>query len=269
LEAFLWRSEAIKRDKESGLSLTGSRLHDGAPQPTRFAPHYPAPQYPRHPANSTPTNASFPVCSGLQIRRPRLRRLAAPLLHIQRPAWYACARMISRTSATSQAATRAAPRRSIIKAPERCPHCNSKRLIKKGTRKKKLEDVPLFRCRVCGRTFAPGPRAIRNKTYPLLEILEASLCTIAGTHSRKLHGNFHLGTALMSRPQQFSAVVASDANGMLATLRSFAVIFTIHVAYSFSSLCISSRITRWANATASSSSANTAVPSFSDLLLGS
>src|SRR6202140_3801403 len=60
-----------------------------------------------------------------------------------------------------------------IKNPERCPHCNGKRLIKKGTRKKKLEGVPLYRCRSCGRTFAPGPRAIRNKTYPLPEILEA------------------------------------------------------------------------------------------------
>src|ERR1700680_3100492 len=64
-------------------------------------------------------------------------------------------------------------KRHPIKNPERCPHCNSKRLIKKGTRKKKREDVPLFRCRACGRTFAPGPRAIRNKTYPLPEILEA------------------------------------------------------------------------------------------------
>src|SRR3984893_9153106 len=66
-----------------------------------------------------------------------------------------------------------AQRLSSIKPPDRCPHCNSKRLIKKGTRKKKLEDVPLYRCRACGRTFAPGPRAIRNKTYPLPEILEA------------------------------------------------------------------------------------------------
>src|ERR1700733_4817469 len=69
--------------------------------------------------------------------------------------------------------TRTAPRRSTIQPPERCPHCNSKRLIKKGTRKKKFEDVPIFRCRACGRTFAPGPRAIRNKTCPLPEILEA------------------------------------------------------------------------------------------------
>jgi hypothetical protein len=41
-----------------------------------------------------------------------------------------------------------------------------------GHAQKELEDVPLYRCRACGRTFAPGPRAIRNKTYPLPEILE-------------------------------------------------------------------------------------------------
>jgi transposase-like protein len=68
---------------------------------------------------------------------------------------------------------RTAQRRSPIKPPERCPHCNSRRLIKKGTRRKKLEDVPLYRCSSCGRTFSIGPRAIRNKTYPLPEILEA------------------------------------------------------------------------------------------------
>jgi DNA-directed RNA polymerase subunit RPC12/RpoP len=64
-------------------------------------------------------------------------------------------------------------RLSSIKPPERCAYCNSTRLVKKGTRKKKLERVPLYRCRTCGRTFAPGPLAIRNKTYPLPEILEA------------------------------------------------------------------------------------------------
>jgi DNA-directed RNA polymerase subunit RPC12/RpoP len=65
------------------------------------------------------------------------------------------------------------PRTSPIKPPERCPHCNSRRLIKKGARQKKLERVPLYRCRSCGRTFAPGPRVVRNKTYPVNEILEA------------------------------------------------------------------------------------------------
>src|SRR5271157_5548446 len=65
------------------------------------------------------------------------------------------------------------PRPAPIKPPERCPHCNSPRLIKKGARQKKLERVPLYRCRACGRTFTPGPRAVRNKTYPINEILEA------------------------------------------------------------------------------------------------
>ena len=65
------------------------------------------------------------------------------------------------------------PRPASIKPPERCPHCNSRRLIKKGARQKKLERVPLYRCRACGRTFTPDPRAVRNKTYPVNEILEA------------------------------------------------------------------------------------------------
>ncbi len=60
-----------------------------------------------------------------------------------------------------------------IKPPDRCPYCNSKRLIKKGARRKKFETVPLYRCRSCGRTFTPGPRAVRNKTYPIAEILDA------------------------------------------------------------------------------------------------
>src|ERR1700674_1322837 len=93
------------------------------------------------------------------------------------PLMVRCRRMLPTRGDTSPSpirlTPRAAPRLSTIKPPERCPHCNSKRLIKKGTRKKKLEDVPLYRCRSCGRTFAPGPLAIRNKTYPLPEILEA------------------------------------------------------------------------------------------------
>lgn len=65
------------------------------------------------------------------------------------------------------------PIRKRIKSPDRCPHCNSPRLTTRGSRTKKLETVPLFRCRSCGRTFAPGPRALRNKTYPVHEILDA------------------------------------------------------------------------------------------------
>ena len=62
---------------------------------------------------------------------------------------------------------------SPVKPPERCPFCNSPRLAPKGRRRKKLETVRLYRCSSCGRTLTPGPRAVRNKTYPLHEILEA------------------------------------------------------------------------------------------------
>ncbi len=63
--------------------------------------------------------------------------------------------------------------RSPVKAPTRCPACNGTKLARKGSRAKKLETVSLYKCRSCGRTFTPGPRAVRNKTYPLNEILEA------------------------------------------------------------------------------------------------
>jgi hypothetical protein len=61
---------------------------------------------------------------------------------------------------------------SPIKQPERCPHCNSLRLVKKGTRKKKLETVKRSQCRWCGRAFTAGPRPLRNKTCPVNEVLE-------------------------------------------------------------------------------------------------
>lgn len=74
------------------------------------------------------------------------------------------------THTTEPAAARP---RSPIKPPERCPSCNSSRVAPKGRRTKKLETIRLYRCGSCRRTFTPGPRAIRNKTYPLHEILDA------------------------------------------------------------------------------------------------
>ncbi|HTT80271.1 MAG TPA: hypothetical protein VMF86_11385 [Stellaceae bacterium] len=62
---------------------------------------------------------------------------------------------------------------SSVKPPERCPFCNALRPAPKGSRVKKLETVRLYRCRSCRRTFTPGPRAVRGKTHPLSEILEA------------------------------------------------------------------------------------------------
>ena len=59
------------------------------------------------------------------------------------------------------------------KIPDACPHCGSHVLTRRGTRKKKLEIVQLWRCASCKRTFTPGPAALRNKTYPLRTVIDA------------------------------------------------------------------------------------------------
>ena len=59
------------------------------------------------------------------------------------------------------------------KRPERCPHCGGSNLSRKGTRRKKLEIVQIWRCFACKRTFTPGPEPLRNRTYPLRMVLAA------------------------------------------------------------------------------------------------
>ena len=58
------------------------------------------------------------------------------------------------------------------KPPARCPHCGSTRLIRKGTRRKKLEIAQLWQCKLCRRVFTPSPPELRYKTYPLRLILD-------------------------------------------------------------------------------------------------
>jgi len=59
------------------------------------------------------------------------------------------------------------------KRPERCPHCDSTAITRKGTRRKKIEIIQLWRCSSCKRVFTPTPAALRNKTYPLRIVLDA------------------------------------------------------------------------------------------------
>src|SRR6266849_8510128 len=59
------------------------------------------------------------------------------------------------------------------KMPDACSHCGSHVLTRRGTRKKKLEIVQLWRCGSCKRIFTPGPAALHNKTYPLRMVLAA------------------------------------------------------------------------------------------------
>ena len=70
-------------------------------------------------------------------------------------------------------ALRSPPPSSPVKPPERCPYCGGSNLSRKGTRRKKLEIVQVWRCFACKRTFTPGPAALRNRTYPLRMILSA------------------------------------------------------------------------------------------------
>jgi transposase-like protein len=58
-----------------------------------------------------------------------------------------------------------------VKQPARCLHCGSTRLIRKGTRRKKVEIVQLWQCKLCRRVFTPAPPSLRYKTYPLRVIL--------------------------------------------------------------------------------------------------
>lgn len=53
-----------------------------------------------------------------------------------------------------------------------CPHCQSLRaVIKRGKRKKKLETVQLYHCKVCNKAFTP--KETKGKHYPLKVILDA------------------------------------------------------------------------------------------------
>src|SRR5580700_10128989 len=76
---------------------------------------------------------------------------------------------MSRSSARSPAIPSAHTR----KRPDRCPHCSSRNLAKKGVRYKKFETVQLWRCANCRRVFTPASTRLKNKTYPAGVILDA------------------------------------------------------------------------------------------------
>lgn len=75
--------------------------------------------------------------------------------------------------AASNTRTRTTSVAHTDKRPKRCPHCGSTHVARKGTRKKKIEIVQLWRCASCKRVFTPAPPALRNKTYPLHVVLDA------------------------------------------------------------------------------------------------
>ena len=107
-----------------------------------------------------------PAGFAMQIRRNRPSQPPCKCVHTK--SGHAIRPRMSRATERTTA-----NHRSPIKPPARCPACNSRRVAPRGSRAKKLETVRLYRCGACRRTFTSGPRALRNKTYPLHEILDA------------------------------------------------------------------------------------------------
>ncbi|MEK6887713.1 MAG: hypothetical protein AABX14_02080 [Candidatus Aenigmatarchaeota archaeon] len=59
---------------------------------------------------------------------------------------------------------------AIEKQVDKCPYCSSKKIVKRGVRKKKLEEVQLYLCNDCDKSFTP--QKIRGKTFPLRMIID-------------------------------------------------------------------------------------------------
>jgi transposase-like protein len=60
---------------------------------------------------------------------------------------------------------------NLEKTVERCPYCQGTKIVKKGKRKKKMEEIQIYFCKHCQKKFTP--QISKSKTYPLRIILEA------------------------------------------------------------------------------------------------
>ena len=56
------------------------------------------------------------------------------------------------------------------KLADLCSYCQSKNFVKRGLRKKKLENVQLYLCKDCGRTFTS--QSVKGKKYPMRVVLD-------------------------------------------------------------------------------------------------
>jgi hypothetical protein len=131
----------------------------------------PAPERPLHFANPSPTGRRIQPRFSFANPSPGGARGHQGLLHIRCLVWYAvgvCFRAVTTRHVTqSQHAphTDQTPG-SLTALQQQTPH--QKRHAQEEIGRRSAVSLPLM-CR----TFSIGPRAIRNKTYPLPEILEA------------------------------------------------------------------------------------------------
>jgi len=54
---------------------------------------------------------------------------------------------------------------------EQCPYCQGSNIVKKGRRKKKMEEIQIYFCKHCQKKFTP--QISRSRTYPLRIILDS------------------------------------------------------------------------------------------------
>ncbi|MBI4174641.1 MAG: hypothetical protein HY517_03275 [Candidatus Aenigmarchaeota archaeon] len=59
---------------------------------------------------------------------------------------------------------------AVEKTIDKCPYCSSKKIVKRGVRKKKLEEVQLYLCNDCSKSFTP--QKVKGKTFPLKMIID-------------------------------------------------------------------------------------------------
>lgn len=60
--------------------------------------------------------------------------------------------------------------KNLEKAVEKCPYCQGTKIVKKGRRKKKMEEIQVYFCNHCQKKFTP--QITKGRTYPLRIILE-------------------------------------------------------------------------------------------------
>ena len=54
---------------------------------------------------------------------------------------------------------------------EQCPYCQGSNVVKKGKRKKKMEEIQIYFCKHCQKKFTP--QISKSRTYPLRIILDS------------------------------------------------------------------------------------------------
>lgn len=62
------------------------------------------------------------------------------------------------------------PKMAEIMSMSQCVYCTSRNIVKRGKRKNKLEEVQLYICQDCGKTFTG--KKIKGKKYPTRMILD-------------------------------------------------------------------------------------------------